>query len=374
MRSVLALYLAVGLLACAPAAQPTLTLTAAPPTLDGLGRTSYLRVVATEADGTIGTGTIVLQAFVGELDETTIELDAFGTVRTRFTCTSTTTGCTPGAPLDVEARWMKEGQRVAVATRSLRIESPPRVWTRASCPEEAKLIYLFTDTADLYSFYPPTKDLRRIGKLACPAAGGATPNSMAVSQDGSGWVNYGDGSLFRINVRTVNCAATSFVPPAGWTRFGMGFSPDSADSPDETLFIAANGALARVDLGAMRASVVGSFGGAATGTAELTGTPEGKLFGFFPPSTAGGVMSLAEVSKATAVTSGLRVFPSLTLGQAYAYAFSSWGPDFYLYTSSDGAPTTVTQYLTGTDTDSTWLTAAPGVRILGAGASRCGGD
>lgn len=373
-RAAVAAGAAVVLAACAPAVEPTLTLTATPPTLDGLGRTSYLRVVATEADGSTGTGTILLRAFVGEVDEATLELDAFGTVRTRYTCTTAMPGCTPGAPLEVEARWVKGDQRVATATRALRVEVPPLVWTRASCPEEAKLIYLFTDTADLYSFLPPTKELRRIGKLACPATGGATPNSMAVSQDGTGWVNYSDGSLFRINVRTVTCAATTFVPPSGWTRFGMGFCPESADSPIETLFIASNGALARVDLQAMRATVVGSFGGAVTGTAELTGTPEGRLFGFFPPSASGGAMSLAEVSKTNATTSGLRVFPSLTIGQSFAYAFSSWGPHFYLYTSSDGAPTTVTQYLPATNADSPWLTAPGGVRVLGAGASRCGGD
>lgn len=362
------------LVGCAPGGERELTLTAAPSTLNGLGRTAWLTLVATEADGTTGHGTITLQAFVGELDDTTMELDEFGTARTRYTCPSSMPGCNPGEPLDLEARWLVDGKRVATVKRALQIERPPVVWTSAACPEEAKLIYLFTETADLYSFSPPAKAMTRLGHLACPAATGATPNSMAVSQDGVGWVNFDDGSLFRVNVRTAACTATTFVPPGGWTRFGMGFSPDSATAPSETLFIAGDTQLARVDLQAMRASVIGTLAGAARGSAELTGTTDGRLFGFFPPAAAGGSMSMAEVDKATAATSSPKVFTTLTLGQSYAYAFSSWGEDFYLYTSSDGATSTVTKYAPATDTVSTYMTAPAGVHILGAGVSRCGAE
>lgn len=362
------------LTACAPGGARELTLTAAPSTLNGLGRTAWLTVVATEADGTTGHGTLSLQAFVGEVDDTTMELDEFGTARTRYTCPSSMPGCTPGEPLDLEARWLVDGTRVATVKRALQIERPPLVWTSASCPEEAKLIYLFTDTADLYRFSPPAKAMTRLGHLACPAATGATPNSMAVSQDGVGWVNFDDGSLFRVNVRTAACTATSFAPPSGWTRVGMGFSPDSASAPSETLFIAGDTQLARVDLQAMRASVIGTLAGAARGSAELTGTSDGRLFGFFPPAAPGGSMSMAEVDKATAATSSVKVFSTLTLGQSYAYAFSSWGADFYLYTSSDGATSTVTKYAPGTDEVSTYLSAPAGVHILGAGVSRCGAE
>lgn len=85
-------------------------------------------------------------------------------------------------------------------------------------------------------------------------------------------------------------------------------------------------------------------------------------------------MSMAEVDKATAATSSPKVFTTLTLGQSYAYAFSSWGEDSYLYTSSDGATSTVTKYAPASDEVSPYLTAPAGVHILGAGVSRCGAE
>lgn len=365
----------LALAACAPpAAEPALDIAAAPANLDALGRTAQLRVVATNADGTLGRGAVTLEATPGELDATSFELDAYGTQRTTLTCVATDPACTPGASITVKASWTPPKGDVVKATRELHIATPPPTWTPASCPPEAKLVYLFTDEATLYSDHPPSKSLLRLGQLQC-AAGTAHPNSMAVSQDGLGWLNYSDGSLFVVNLRTRKCTATSFVPPAGWTDFGMGFSPDSATSVTETLFIASPQGLAKVDLQAMRATVVGPFGGAYAGRgAELTSTPEGALFGFFVPSDLDAGMQLARVAKDTAAVSQPRAFPTLTLGASFAYAFSSWSPDFYLYTSSDGANTTVTRYSPATDVASTYMTAPAGVRVLGAGVSRCGGD
>lgn len=363
------------LAACGPpAGEPTLEITSAPANLDALGRTAQLRVVATNADGTIGKGTVTLAATPGELDETSFELDGYGTFRTGLTCPATDPACTPGASLTVRGTWTPPKGDAVAGTRTLHINTPPPTWTPASCPPEAKLVYLFSDDATLYSYHPPTKSLLRLGQLKC-AAGSATPNSMAVSQDGVAWLNYSDGSLFRVNVRTLACTPTAFVPPAGWTSFGMGFSPDSATAITETLYIASALGLAKVDLQAMQATLVGPFSGAiAARGAELTSTPNGALFGFFVPAATTAGMQLAAIAKDTAVTSPPKDFPTLTLGSSFAYAFSSWGADFYLYTSSDGAPTTVTKYSPATDAVSTWMTAPTGVRILGAGVSRCGGD
>ena len=359
--------------ACGPTALDSLDLSASPSQFDALGRTVQLRVVATNADGTIGQGTLTLKASPGELDATTLELDSYGTVRTTLTCVATDPECAPGASVDVRVTWTPKSGLAVRADKSVRIGMPPQTWTAASCPTDAKLVYLFTDGAALYSFNPSTKAMVLLGQLQCGATS-ATPNSMAVSQDGVAWVSYSDGALYRVNVRTLSCTATSFVPPSGWTNYGMGFSPDSATSVSETLFISGTQGLAKVDLQAMKATFIAPFGGLATTRgAELTSSPDGSLFGFFLPTSAVGV-AVARIAKDTGVTSQRRDFPTITMGNQFAFAFSSWGPDFYLYTASDTSISTVTKYSPTADTASTYMTGPAGQRILGAGVSRCGGD
>ncbi len=357
-----------------PAADPDLALSFSPSVMDAFGRSVRVRVVATNPDGTIGTGTVTLSTSVGDLDETTFTLDAYGTATTTLTCPSSDPACTPGIDLAVSAVWQRVKAPLQVSTTGrVHIANPPAVWTPQSCSTESKLVYLFTDTAELLSFDPAAKALHHIGTLACPTQ--ASPNSMAVSQDGTGWLNYSDGSLFRFNVRTANCQATTFKPPTGWTQFGMGFAPDSIDSPHETLFISGSSAqgLASVDVSTMMTRQVGPFTGVITGSAELTATGDGQLYGYFVPASASGPMSLAKIDRATAATSGLRVFQDLTVQSGgFAFAFSAWQGSFYLYTSSGTAFSTVTRYDPTTDTESPLINSAQvGVRIVGAGVSRC---
>ncbi len=372
LKRVLLGAVAVLTVACAPAGEPSLTVSAVPSVLDPIGRTARIRVVATNPDGTTGAGAVTLKAYAGTLDATEFELDAYGSANTVLSCPSTDRNCVPGSPVDLTATWTTKKGEIVRATLSVGYGAPTSVWTAASCPEDAKLIYLFTESADLYSFNPPAKALRRLGKLSCPSSG--TANSMAVSQDGIGWVNYSDGSLFRINVRTLSCTATDFVAPSGWTRFGMGFSPDSATSPLESLYIASAAGLVQVNVQTMKTTFIGPFGSFASRGAELTGTSEGGLYGFFPPPSPGGAMELSRVSKQDATVTQTKSLSTLTLGASFAYAFSSWGPDFYLYTSSDGAPTTITRYSPAADSVTTHMSAPAGVLVLGAGVSRCGGQ
>lgn len=366
------------LLGCTPmeSGVPSLTVTTSPSMMDAISRTVRVRVVATNADGTIGVGTVQLTASPGELDDETLTLDEFGTAGTTLTCPKTSEACKPGAAIEVTVRWARSAAPLSVtASKVVRIGSLATTWSIDTCPVESKLVYLFTDTAELYSFHPPTKALRRIGTLACPS-GAARPNSMAVSQDGTAYLNYSDGALYRVNVRNASCQATTFVPPAGWTRFGMGFKPETSVSVNETLYIAGSGSqgLARVDVQTMQTTLIGAFSGVATGAAELTGTADAELFGYFLPSGTGGAMRVAKINPANGVTSGERDFPELMVNlMAFAYAFSAWGTEFYLYTSSGAALSTVTKYVPATNQSLVHMDAAQvGIRIVGAGVSRCG--
>lgn len=245
--------------------------------------------------------------------------------------------------------------------------------TQAGCSEEAKLVYVVDAEDGLYSFEPSTLTFTRIGTLSC-AAGAATPNSMAVDRSGTAWVNYSDGRLFKVSTKDASCQATSFQPgQQGFTRFGMAFASNSAGSEDETLFVCgidgASGGkgLAKIDLGSLTLTRIGDFSGALEGmAAELTGTGEGKLFGFFttfPNAT------LAEIAKSNAATSGDKDLAGVSTGNAWAFSF--WGGDFWFYTSSGLTPSRVTRLRTSTGAVEVVKPDVGGFRIVGAGVSTC---
>ena len=238
------------------------------------------------------------------------------------------------------------------------------------CSEASKLVYLFTDQADLYSFDPPTKKLTSLGSLSCASA--ASPNSMAVSRDGTAYVNYADGSIFKVDTKTLACASTSFKA-AGWNQMGMGFSTNGTSGSEETLYVAktdvfATSELARVALPSMTLAPIKGFSSAfANLNPELTGTGDGRLYGFFVDSSFGSAAKLAELSKTDA--SALSTVTLSKITSVGAWAISFWGGDFYLYYASDSGNTKVGRYRPSDKTFVDYMTTT--VRIVGAGVSTC---
>ena len=117
----------------------------------------------------------------------------------------------------------------------------------------------------------------------------------------------------------------------------------------------------------MTLTKLGDFSGDLQGQgAELTGTGDGRLYGFFttqPDAT------LAQIDKNTGATTGETSLNGVNTGSAWAFSF--WGGDFWFYTSS-GAPSTVTRKQTSTDGNlSTAKDDVGGFRIVGAGVSTC---
>src|SRR6185436_5021764 len=112
------------------------------------------------------------------------------------------------------------------------------------------LIYVVSDSYQLMSFDPselPDNDpFTPIGQLNCPAgtpwpgySSPATPFSMSVDRDGSAWVLYTSGEIFKASIADASCTATGFAPGQhDMQLFGMGFASDTAGSDAETLFIA----------------------------------------------------------------------------------------------------------------------------------------
>jgi hypothetical protein len=254
----------------------------------------------------------------------------------------------------------------------------------AGCSDAAKLIYVLSEENDLYSFRPDQKQFTLIGALGCQTS--MLPNSMAVDRDANAWVNYvesdgfGDtaGGIFKVSTLDASCEPSSISLPDGWYRLGMGFSTDVAGGQAETLFVTGTDSLGgfspglgRVDLASGSLSPIGDFTGALSGeNAELTGNGDGRLFGFFTTTP----VEVGEIEK----TSGAILSDTALQGveTPFAWAFSFWGGDFYLYTAPDpiaypDRTSNVTRYRPSDGSIDTAYMTNIGFRIVGAGVSTC---
>lgn len=253
----------------------------------------------------------------------------------------------------------------------------------ANCSEAAQLVYVLSDVGDLYSFRPNLRQFTRIGRLRCPTD--MQPNSMAIDRNAVAWVNFvagglGDtaGAIYRVNTTDATCTGDPPIRmPPGWLRVGMGFSTAGADTTEEALFVAgtsdpfggASRGLGRFDISSQEIVPIGQFTAALRGqSAELTGTGDGRLFGFFTTTP----VRVAEIDKTTAAI--VNSAPLTQVETPQAWAFSFWGGDFYLYTAGSvllGGSSNVTRYRPSDGSVDTGYMRQVGFRILGAGVSTC---
>ncbi len=254
---------------------------------------------------------------------------------------------------------------------------------RNDCPDAAiTLIYVIANTNDLYSFDPTTGAFRRIGAIACPAPAGASPFSMAVDRKGIAYVVFqhvqpgplgqpplalpGNGDLFRVSTSTAACVATGYASnQRGISTFGMGFASNT-NGADETLFIASDDAtptLGAIDVKTFGLKVVGAFNPPLV-RAELTGTGDGRLFGFYQKPRGGS--AVAQIDKATGDVIAESPLPTVDQGSHWAFGF--WGGDFYMFTGPSGT-TTVTRFRPSDG--SVVEVGSLADEIVGAGVSTC---
>ena len=234
----------------------------------------------------------------------------------------------------------------------------------SGCADSTKKVYVLAKTQELYGFEPASLALTKVGVVNCPQNGGsATPFSMAVDRSGKAWVLYNDGALYNVDTTTAACSATSYVPnQQGYKKFGMGFVSNSVGSMDETLFIANEVGIAKLDTDSLSVSPVGSFGFSAA--AELTGTGDARLFGFFygfPPY-------IAEIDKTSSQTLAEHSQDNVDIGTGWAFAF--WGGDFWIFTAPDGVSSQIDRYQPSNGTTTTVKTNL-GFKVIGAGVSTC---
>lgn len=250
-----------------------------------------------------------------------------------------------------------------------------------ACTEAAQLVYVLSEENDLYAFQPNLRRFTRIGPLRCPTT--FRPNSMAIDRDAIAWVNYIDpasstGVIYRVNTADATCTAARAIDlPQDFRQLGMGFSTAGVDSADETLFVAGTGSstregpgLARIDAAGALARI-GGFSGALRGrNAELTGTGDGRLYGFFTTTP----VQVAQIDKSTGAITSTRMLPTVETPDDWAFSF--WGGAFYLYTSPSQSShpertSNVTLYRPSDDTVDPAYMVNVGFRIVGAGVSTC---
>jgi hypothetical protein len=257
----------------------------------------------------------------------------------------------------------------------------------ADCSDAAKLIYVLTDGNDLYSFQPQQKKFSLVGHLGCNTP--MQPNSMAIDRDAVAWVNYVEsdplagmdtgGAVFKVSTSDASCQPTNIQLPQGWYRMGMGYSSDTVDGKTEKLFVTGTESipglgdspgLGQIDFSSNTVKPIGQFTkGLAGKSAELTGTGDAKLFGFFTTTP----VKVAELDKGTGAVVTVKALPNVETPAAWAFSF--WGGDFYLYTAPDPAldmsrTTDVTVYHPADGSSSLYMHNI-GFRIVGAGVSTC---
>ena len=255
------------------------------------------------------------------------------------------------------------------------------------CTVAAELVYVLSTDNNLYSFQPDMKQFTLIGPLGCNVPSSATPNSMAVDRNATAWVNYvaddglgtdTAGWVYKVSTKDASCEPTPSVvmPSAEWFRLGMGFSTDAVGGTAETLYVTGTGmaglanspGLGRIDLTKKSLVPIHQFSGDGklTGqSAELTGTGDARLFGFFTTSP----VRVAQIDKAAGAI--LSDMPVSGIPVPSAWAFSFWGGAFYLYTSDGLSNSTVTRFDPTTKTvDTSYVLTAPAI-IDGAGVSTC---
>lgn len=239
-------------------------------------------------------------------------------------------------------------------------------------PRELCLPYVVSKENDLYTFDPQALTFTKVGRLDCPTAG--NPTSMAIDRTGTAWVNYADGSLFKVSTKDASCAATSFAKnQKGFLKFGMAFATNGPNPTEETLYISGlvdpdGKGFGKIDLGTLTITMLGDYSNnLAKKAAEMTGTGDGHLYGFF---TTQPQATLAEINRENGATSNEKSLAGVSVGNAFAQTF--WGGDFWFYTAEGTSPSKVTQLrASGNGEIAVVVPDVGGFRIVGAGVSTC---
>ena len=273
----------------------------------------------------------------------------------------------------------RDGGADAARDVEVRLDGAPDVF-RNDCPDpSATFIYLISEARELYSYDPTGGVFRDIGTVSCPT-NYSEAFSMAVDRKGTAYVLFWDGNqtangdLFRVSTATAACKAIpEYVPnQQGFNVYGTGFATNGG-GPSESLYVQGAGdfgsstGLASIDTTTFELTFLGNNNPGIYG-GELTGTGDGRLFGFFFFASDKTAPYLGEIDKTNGSLLSQTALTGVTSGTAFSVAF--WGGDFYFFTVPDQVDTVATRYR---PSDQSYVDVAtlPGATIVGAGVSTC---
>jgi hypothetical protein len=256
------------------------------------------------------------------------------------------------------------------------------------CPDAGDtLVYLVTSLNSILSFYPPTGQFSRIGRLSCPTPDSNwQPFSMAVDRLGRAYVLFSDknrssGELFRVSTLNAACTRLPYVSGQdGFETFGMAFV-GSADGGAETLYLALDTQLSMgapklgvLDVTTFRLGMLANITPASIASAELTGTGDGRLFAFYEQGASSAIAQLDPSTGRAVGNDNLSALPQTLptgVGGTSGWAFAFWGNQFYLFTTDATATggSVVTRFNPADGSQAT-VTRLPEL-IVGAGVSTC---
>ena len=269
--------------------------------------------------------------------------------------------CTPAGELGRTLQQCKDGCRQAACIDTCAVH-------------DVELIYVIDDENHLMSFDPkllPGDPFHTVGTLVCESPG--RPFSMAVDRRGIAWVIYDSGNLYRVSIIDGHCAPSRYERSGDApVVFGMGFASDGPKSDRETLFVAAGDQshrFARLDTApdVPELRSLPNLPAKPDHNPELSGTGDGKLFGYFPDNGLGFVQ---EIDRTSSRLVGKRWKLRGGTAEVEAYAFAHWGGVFYVFATTDDGISQVHSVNRTTGAYKLEIAKLPS-RIVGAGVSTC---
>jgi hypothetical protein len=207
--------------------------------------------------------------------------------------------------------------------------------TATDCDKETTYVYLVDGAKTLWRFNPGDLSTEKRTQLECPGAGAAQPASMSIARDGTAWVLYTNGSVYSVSVLQPNqpCQSTRVNPNQigyhlGYNT-GIAFVALGQGSSQEALFIA--GPLgtttnSSVQLGKMdeQSLVITRVGDVHVAGMDLTGSGDGKLYGFMYNA---GATKIGELDRTAGSVVGTPGTPNVALsGTAACICVLGWRP------------------------------------------------
>jgi hypothetical protein len=213
-----------------------------------------------------------------------------------------------------------------------------------TCADDGvKLIYVVDTRNQFLSFDPrklPGDPYTLIGQLHCGSGRSGRPFSMSIDRHGVAWVVYDSGDLYEVSIEDASCRPSTFSPGSGGfgVPFGMGFATDGPGATTEKLYVTATGgsnALGKIDTESsdLTPNTVGALTASRERNAELTGTSEGRLFGFYPDSQTPAFVQEIDPKSGAPIGSQWTLGGERLVGVG-AYAFAQWAGTFYIFVTS----------------------------------------